>query len=370
VLGSLWVRAGWLTAVLLGALTLVAPVAVTLLRRRPRRSVARAGLVAVLAVACTGTWALPRTPEHQPYRLPDQVDWLQVGQHRLAVHTTRRPRPSGPPVVFVPGGPAVADLVQDSVAMDALFPDRDVYVYDPLGAGASTRLDDPTGYTTQQALLDLQAVVELTGSNSVVLVGHSWGARYVLEYAVTRPDRVAAVVLTSPGPPPVSTMPLPPAQPQTRLDRSDATRLYAAAAMPRNLFTYLAASIDLRAAHAMAGDREMDARFARLYGRTAPALFCDTARGAAIDPTSVGFYAYQAEHSQAAPAVTLEQVRSATVPVLIIRGECDYIGREVATEYDHLLSSAELVDLAGAGHMAYLEQPDAWRRRVDQFLRQ
>jgi len=37
-------------------------------------------------------------------------------------------------------------------------PDRDVYVYDRMGTGASSRLPDPTGYTAARAVQDLEAV--------------------------------------------------------------------------------------------------------------------------------------------------------------------------------------------------------------------
>jgi pimeloyl-ACP methyl ester carboxylesterase len=62
-------------------------------------------------------------------------------------------------------------MAHDAAAFGALATDRDVYVYDRIGTGASTRLPDPTGYSTARALHDLEAVRARTGAPRVVLVG-------------------------------------------------------------------------------------------------------------------------------------------------------------------------------------------------------
>ena len=49
-------------------------------------------------------------------------------------------------------------MAHDVPAFAALATDRDVYVYDRIGTGASSRLADPMGYTTARAVQDLEAV--------------------------------------------------------------------------------------------------------------------------------------------------------------------------------------------------------------------
>jgi pimeloyl-ACP methyl ester carboxylesterase len=70
-------------------------------------------------------------------------------------------------------------------------------VYDRVGTGASTRLADPTEYTTERAVADLEAVRVHTGASRVVLHGHSWGVVFAVAYAQEHPDRVAALVLSA-----------------------------------------------------------------------------------------------------------------------------------------------------------------------------
>jgi proline iminopeptidase len=49
------------------------------------------------------------------------------------------------------------------------------------------------GYTTARAVHDLEAVRAHSGAQRVVLLGHSWGARY----AVALPSNIATMSLRS-----------------------------------------------------------------------------------------------------------------------------------------------------------------------------
>ncbi|GAA4236023.1 pimeloyl-ACP methyl ester carboxylesterase [Streptosporangium album] len=51
-------------------------------------------------------------------------------------------------------------------------------------------------------------------------------------------------------------------------------------------------------------------------------------------------------------------LRSAKVPALILRGECDYLKPEVAEDYRRTLPGSTLVAVAGAGHSITTEQPE------------
>lgn len=263
----------------------------------------------------------------------------------------------------------MSDLADDAAALAPLADRGPVHVYDQVGSGASSRLADPGEYTNARALADLGAVVADTRVPRVVLIGHSWGARYALAYAALHPDQVAAVVLTSPGPPLLAEEPLPPPQPADRLGAGDRLRLYATAAAPRTLFTYTLASLQPRRAHRVVGDAEMDARFTRLYRRTAPALFCDRALGDEVDPSGVGFFVYQAQQRDPGPSpVTLADLADLDTPVLVVRGACDYVDPVIADTYARLVPDLTRVDPPGAGHLAYRETPGPWADAVRRFL--
>ncbi|MGW4962883.1 alpha/beta fold hydrolase [Nonomuraea sp. NPDC004186] len=51
----------------------------------------------------------------------------------------------------------------------------DVYAYDQLGAGRSTRLSDVTGYTVARHVADLEAIRRTIGADRIVIVGQRTG---------------------------------------------------------------------------------------------------------------------------------------------------------------------------------------------------
>jgi pimeloyl-ACP methyl ester carboxylesterase len=272
-----------------------------------------------------------------------------------------------PPIVFVHGGPGVSDMRHDAPALAALATDRDIYLYDQVGTGGSGRLDDPRGYTLHRSVQDLDAVRAFTGADRVVLIGHSWGARIATAYAAEHPDSVASLVLTAPGPPPVSTRPLPAPDPASRLTASDRVALYADAMAPRRLFAFLLASADPEVGHAVAGDAEMDAAFADLYAHERSAMFCDPADSGLAGTQGVGFYTNLVGQAGSVPEVSVADLRTLDVPVLIVEPSCDYVPDSIAAEYLRMLPGARSVGVPG-GHLAYLEHPGPWLAAVETAL--
>ena len=70
---------------------------------------------------------------------------------------------------------------------------------DLLGHGDSPVLDDPTEYTRDRTLVDLDDIVDDL-EMPPVLVGHSLGGYLALAYAATRPAGVRGVVVLNTGP--------------------------------------------------------------------------------------------------------------------------------------------------------------------------
>ncbi|MFD0475828.1 alpha/beta fold hydrolase [Nonomuraea thailandensis] len=61
-------------------------------------------------------------------------------------------------------------------------------------------------------------------------------------------------------------------------------------------------------------------------------------------------------------------LRRVHVPVLVLRGTCDYLSPEVARQYSEVLSHAVLREIDGAGHAIAHDRPDAYRELVTAFL--
>ena len=74
---------------------------------------------------------------------------------------------------------------------------RRVVFYDQLGSGESDRPDDPSLWTVETFLQQLQSVRDGLGLGRIHLFGSSWGGMLALEYALTQPDGLAGLVLNS-----------------------------------------------------------------------------------------------------------------------------------------------------------------------------
>ena len=147
-----------------------------------------------------------------------------------------------------------------------------MYVYDQLGSGASSRLDDPSGYSLGRDIADLEAIRRQLGAEDLILIGHSYGAHLAAGYAATHPGRVRSMALISPEP--LDRGDDSPTTLTRRLGLREALRTYALTVHPRGLIAWALTNVAPDAAHAFAGDAEMDARFDRIYNSTRAALHC------------------------------------------------------------------------------------------------
>lgn len=111
------------------------------------------------------------------------------------LHVVRRG--AGEPIVFLHGmGTSAATW---SRCMDLLADRFTVVAPDLLGHGESPVLDDPSEYTRDRTLVDIDDVIgELDAAP--VLVGHSLGGYLALAYAATRPGAVEGIVVLNTGP--------------------------------------------------------------------------------------------------------------------------------------------------------------------------
>lgn len=372
-LPALFLAAGLATflAVALGGMTLAArPLAPT---RRTTMRRAGGSIVALVAVAIGAALLAPLGDPRLPAApVAGQQFWDLATDSRVAyVRIPAEGVGRSTPVIFLHGGPGVAQMAVDAPFFGQLGRDGyDVYLYDQIGAGLSPRLDDPTQYTLARQVDDLEAVRQRIGAERVVLIGHSWGGTVAASYLARFPAHVERVVFSSPG------ALYPPDWPGAgtgmlaRLTEAQRREVYAALLSPRAMLAYALVQVSPQAAHAYAGDAEMDARFDILFARIAPGLVCDSR---ALPPEAIhglGFYANQVPQAAGTrpPADPRSALRSVTTPVLVLKGACDYLPWGLTMEYRDVLPHATLVYLDGAGHQAYEDQSVAYLAAVRAFL--
>ena len=330
-----------------------------------------AGSTAVVVVFFVVTALLPMgDPQLAPAVVEGQQSWdLPTGSRIAYVRLPAEGNAHDTPVIFLHGGPGVPDMKGDSEYFGKLIRDGfDVYVYDEVGSGRSSRLDDPRDYTLGRDVSDLEAIRQKIGAEKVVLIGHSYGGVLAAAYAASHGEHVSKMVLSSPGDPSPS---VGGASMLGRLSTREKLGVYTLLLPPRPMLAYALLQVNPEAARAFAGDSEMDARQDRVYNRTRPALHCE---GEPPGPKlhGLGFYANQYPQSAARSPHEdfLPALARRDMPTLITKGSCDYLSWSSAVDYLRTLSDARLVYLRGAGHNAYQDMPERYMAVVRTFLKE
>jgi proline iminopeptidase len=321
-----------------------------------RRAAARLAGVLVVAATLVGVLLPMDDPRRAPRSPPGAGTWVLEDGSGLAFGVVRGDGGAEEtPVLALHGGPGVPDTAGLLDALGPLAADgHDVWGYDQRGTGRSTRLADPSGYTTALAVADLEQVRRRIGAERVVLVGHSYGAYLAAAYTAEHPDRVERAVFLSPGGLEEHGVG---GRPQARLTPAQRWQVYRLLLGPRALLAYALVQVDPAAAHAFADDPELDARQDRVYAATLPALHCPGRTGPALH--GLGFYAGQVPQSWQRPPEPDARARleDTEVPALVVKGQCDYLGWETATGYLDAFDDSRLVYLDGAGHDVHVDAP-------------
>lgn len=102
------------------------------------------------------------------------------------------------PLICLHGGPGAAwdyfeplDVVSDT--------GRRVVFYDQLGCGNSDVPQDPSLYSVNLYIEQVEAVRSALGLDSAHILGHSWGGMLAMEYALTQPRGLMSLILADTG---------------------------------------------------------------------------------------------------------------------------------------------------------------------------
>lgn len=278
------------------------------------------------------------------------------------------------PVVFLHGGPgayAVAIQATTQVLSKLTADGFDVYVYDQIGGGLSERLSDITEYTVARHVADLEAIRRQLSAEKLILIGSSWGAQLAARYIAQHPGRVDKLILAGPG------ALHPPDWKQSGYGRIEArftddemAQLQAAVNRPELERAMELLASDPAAALRALPDAAADGLFDEVTNRFyLPHLGCAGTRYA-FNSSGYGFWANRMTGRDLdVSADPLPALKKSGVRALILRGECEYMKREVAEQYLDAFPGSTMVDVPRAGHMIFWDRPQAFLDLVRKFLR-
>lgn len=285
---------------------------------------------------------VPGTPQ------PPVMMSLATGS-RVAVWTV--PAVTAParatPILFLHGGPGL--YVEDRrIAEGGVFRQRGftTIYFDQAGGGRSDRLP-VTDYSLQRAISDLEALRLALGSEQLILWGNSYGADLATLYAQRFPQRVAALILTSPG----------------LFPGLDAKRDYSMTARDKVVYSPAIRDAVSRidrspaAAEKQISQAEAGKLFDELVGEELiEGVVCkNTAVRPPPLPGGGNLYAQRAIFRDLKKMRPPEK-SNVSVPAIVIRGGCDFIPAASAERYSAFFR-ARLVAIPDTGH-GLLERHD------------
>ncbi|MER6605261.1 alpha/beta fold hydrolase [Streptomyces sp. NPDC000927] len=336
---------------------------------------ATAALTGILLLGVTGLAAATvfrPMPTPAAGRVPSDVRFwnLPTGSRIAYVHARAVGTPRPTPVIFLHGGPGTPAEGIPTGGRELAADGFEVYSYDQVGAGRSTRLSDVTGYTVARQVADLDAIRRLLGADRIVLVGQSWGGSLAAQYLRAHAPHVAKAVFTSPGalwgreyPGSKAGEPWDDLTPAQRSRRDDLD------SRPRLITASLLLGVNPRAAHALAGDRELDHWMHELALLGKNTTSCVGAAPTEAHNNPQGFYSNQMTVKDFEQLPDPRPVlRGVHVPSLILRGQCDFVKPEVTQEYRRTLPDSRLVRVRGAGHAIAHAQPRLYTALLRAFL--
>jgi proline iminopeptidase len=299
--------------------------------------------------------------------MPDMQYWsLETGSHIAYTRIPAQGPARATPVIFLHGGPGwligSSDIVFYSQLSKLGF---DVYLYDQVGSGRSSRLPDMRQYNTARQVADLEAIRKIIAADKIILIGQSWGNTLAVDYVAAHPGQVEKIVFSSPGA-------------MWDVSRFEFDYSHSANVGENPGFTPSVMAALLLVARnpviakqivsepAMEGFMDAMPSTVKIENNYCAGAEARIPRGPIVGAnTYVNKLVFASQKSYPDPRLVL---RGNSTPVLVLRGACDFVPLAVAKEYVATFSQAHMVQIENAGHALYAAQPAEVYGNIERFL--
>lgn len=232
---------------------------------------------------------------------------------------------------------------------------HELIFYDQRGGGRS-RSEDRASITWQTQIEDLAQVIGEFELDHADLVAYSWGALLALLYAVeTFEDRVA-------GPAPRRLVLIDPAP----LSRSLRERFEAEFARRQRSPALQALRTELQQSGLR--DADPDAYRQRMFELSVAGYFADPEKATDLTPFRVQGRVQESIWASLGDFDLIPRLEVVRCPALLLHGTEDPIPIDSTQAAAAVMPNATFVALEGAGHVPYVETPEALFAAIDEFL--
>jgi proline iminopeptidase len=258
----------------------------------------------------------------------------------------------GAPVVMLSGGPGFSPDYLRPLA--ELLSGRSFVLLHQRGTGRSViEKYDMTALALDTLVADVEALRQELKQERLTIVAHSFGGILSMMYVRKHPERVAALALVDSGGPTLQSVPKFNTNLNARITEEEQARVKEWSAPER-----------------MKADRRR-AVLEITRAKTA-AYFADRSKAALLtDKLDDSSFRDEVFWSIVPQMMTLDVragLEKLDAPVLVLHGKQDPL--ESAAEVHSAFPKSRLVEIEGAGHFPWLEQPEVVKRELDGFLKQ
>jgi proline iminopeptidase len=273
----------------------------------------------------------------------------------------------GAPLVIVHGGPGASHDYFLPYLLPLARSNRLIFI-DERGSGRSQKLDEPSGYTVENMVEDVEDVRRELGLGKISLLGHSYGGVLAQAYALKYQQNLTHLILgsTFPSTAEMNEVFVRMKQKMTPEVRDQINKLEAEGVFghgkPWEKGRYTQEYMTLAWG---------DGYFPYLYGRHPDPNYDPQAMG----NTSWDLYREMwGSHGEFVIDGNLKSVEyvdklsSIKVPTLIIAGDHDEVDPSLSKQMNEKIAGSKIVILPDSGHMTFVDQPVQFNQAVSQFL--
>jgi len=321
----------------------------------------------LLLILVPRTYDVPLSKERESTQYWDLPTGSRIGYTHLLAKGEKQPFP----IIYLHGGPGGPIYDRNISLLSALTEDGfDVYLYDQVGCGWSSRLEDLSEYTTDRHKEDLLTIIKTIGADKVILIGQSWGTVLATLFIADHLDKVEKAIFTGPGPI------LPMHRDMEKIKAPDTMELrnpsYTNRQGREKIYNIRATVIE-KLAQAfnwkLASDKEMDQFVTVLNQEMGKSTLCDTSLTSPME-SGAGYYSMiKTVQSFNDLPDTRIKLKDCPIPLLILRGQCDGIKWGYSAEYASYFKNIRIEIIPGAGHAIAREQPELYLRHIRNFLK-
>jgi len=274
----------------------------------------------------------------------------------------------GAPLMIVHGGPGADHTYFLPYLLPLARRNRLIFI-DERGSGQSQKLSDPSGYTVENMVEDVEAVREALGLGRMSLLGHSYGGVLAQAYALKYQRNLTHLILASTFP---STKQMNQVLAKELADAPAGAREKIEKMQKAGLF-----------GHGLAYERNrypneyMIAAWGEVYF---PYLY-QNRPDPNYDPVANGIMSWDLYREMwgsdgefvidgnLKSVEYVDELHTIHVPTLVIAGDHDECAPWLSKEMHEKIAGSKLVILPKSGHMTFVDQPDMFISDVDSFLR-